>query len=90
MSGNRPGKARDALLLISAVLLSLGGIGAFIWLFLLDLNVYWIIISPVILAVYQIPAVYFFWLWKKKKRRPAREPGREPENDTGRSAPDGI
>jgi hypothetical protein len=58
----------SSLWLTSSILLSLGGIAAFIYLFVLDFNIYWLILSPVILAVYQIPAAYVFWLWKKKKK----------------------
>ena len=50
-----------------AILAFLGGLAAFIFLFLLDLDVYWVILSPVILAVYLSPAAYFLWLYKKSK-----------------------
>jgi len=60
-------KLLSSLWLASSILLSLGGIAAFIYLFVLDFNIYWLILSPVILAVYQIPAAYVFWLWKKRK-----------------------
>lgn len=49
------------------VLASGGGIAAFIVLFVLDFNIYWLILSPIIFTLYQAPAVYLFWLWKKKK-----------------------
>jgi membrane protein implicated in regulation of membrane protease activity len=57
------------LLLSGAVLLSLGGFAGFVYLFLLDLNVYWIILSPVILVLYEIPAVYLYWRYKRRKAR---------------------
>jgi riboflavin transporter FmnP len=57
-----------------AGLLSLGGLAAFVVLFIRRMNVYWFILSPLIFAVYQIPAaaVYFFW---KRRRSPGE--GRE-------------
>jgi predicted membrane protein len=62
-------KLLSSLWLASSILLSLGGIAAFIYLFVLDFNIYWLILSPVILAVYQIPAAYVLWLWKKRKAK---------------------
>jgi len=58
----------SSLLLAASIFLSLGGVAAFILLFALDFNVYWLILSPVILALYQMPAVFVYWLWKRKKR----------------------
>ncbi|MBM3295033.1 MAG: hypothetical protein FJY82_10990 [Candidatus Aminicenantes bacterium] len=55
----------------SAALLALAGIAGFIWLFARDMNVYWFILSPLILAVYEIPAVVVYALWKKARRREA-------------------
>jgi Ca2+/Na+ antiporter len=60
------------LLLFSSIVLSLGGIAGFVYLFLLDLTIYWIILSPVILALYELPAVYLFWLYRRKKARRSR------------------
>jgi len=57
------------LLLVASIIASVGGILAFIFLFLLDFNLYWLILSPVILALYQSPAVFLFWLWKKKYKK---------------------
>ena len=79
----------------ASVFLSLGGIAAFILLFVLDFNVYWLILSPIILALYQVPAVFVFWLWKKKARKELGDPSlavgegilKEQEK---KSAPDGI
>jgi Na+-driven multidrug efflux pump len=62
-------KIYSALWLTACVLLSLGGIAAFIILFVPDFNIYWFILSPIIIAMYQIPAVYLFWRWKKWKER---------------------
>jgi hypothetical protein len=69
----------DKLLPLLAVLFSLGGIVAFIVLFVRDMNVFWLIVAPVILAVYQIPAAVIWWLWKKRTR--ARKSGSEPPPD---------
>lgn len=55
-------------LLAASILASIGGVAAFVFLFVLDFNIYWLILSPIIFALYQWPAVYFYWLWKKKKR----------------------
>jgi uncharacterized membrane protein YhhN len=63
------------LLLAGAVLFALGGLTAFVLLFVRRMNVFWFILSPLILAVYEIPAVVLVWLWKKGRRR-----GPAPEN----------
>jgi len=60
-------KTASTLLLFSSLLASLTGLAAFIFLFILDFNIYWLILSPIILGLYQAPAVYLYWLWKKKK-----------------------
>ena len=57
------------MLLIASILASLAGILFFIVLFLPDFNIFWLILSPIIIAFYQVPAVYIFWLWKKKKNK---------------------
>jgi len=57
------------LLLASSILASLAGVAAFIFLFAPDFNIYWLILSPIILALYQIPAVFLYRLWKKRKRQ---------------------
>jgi len=57
------------LLLIASISASLVGILAFVYLFVLDFNIYWFIFWPMIFALYQAPAVYLFWLWKKQKRK---------------------
>lgn len=71
---SKAGRVRDALWLIAAAALSLAGIAAFVWLFALKINIYYFILSPVIIALYQTPAVLVFWLWKK--RRAGRPRGR--------------
>jgi hypothetical protein len=59
----------DGLFLALAVFLSIGGLAAFVYLFVLDFNLYWLILSPVILALYQLPATFFYWLHKRARRR---------------------
>jgi len=63
-------KATAGSLLVASILLSLAGLGGFVALFARDFNVYWLILSPVIIALYQLPAVYVFWLYKKRTRKP--------------------
>ena len=58
----------DSILPVLAVLFSLGGIAGFVFLFLRDLNVFWLIVAPIILAMYQIPAAGLWWWWKKRRR----------------------
>ena len=67
-------KIISVLWLAGAVVLSLAGVAAFIYLFLRDLNLFYLILSPVIFAVYQFPAVIIFRLWKGWKRRQNPEP----------------
>ncbi len=62
-------KAISTFLLAASILLSLGGIIGFIFLFGRDLNVFWVILTPIILAIYQIPAVAVFYLWKRRKKK---------------------
>jgi len=56
-------------MLVFAVILSLLGASAFVFLFARDFNIYWLILSPVIFSIYQFPAVLVFWLYKRKKNR---------------------
>jgi hypothetical protein len=58
-----------AVWLVASIMAFLGGLAAFIFLFVLDFNVYWLILSPIILAIYESPAAYFFWLYKKTKNQ---------------------
>jgi len=62
-------KAISIFLLVASILLSLVGIAAFILLFGRDMSVFWVILAPIIIAVYQIPAVAVFYLRKRWKRR---------------------
>lgn len=53
--------------LVLSIIFSIFGIVFFILLFLPEFNIYWLILAPVILAIYQLPAVCLFWLHKKFK-----------------------
>jgi len=59
------------LWLIAAVLASIAGWALFIVLFVPDFNIYWLILSPIIIAFYQAPAVFLFGAWRERKRRAA-------------------
>jgi membrane protein implicated in regulation of membrane protease activity len=56
-------------MLIAAIVLSLLGAAAFVFLFAHDFNIYWLILSPVIFAIYQFPAVLAFWIYKRRRGR---------------------
>jgi hypothetical protein len=56
--------------LVAAVVLGLTGIGAFVWIFARNFNIYWLILSPVIITLYELPAFYAFWLYRRKSRTP--------------------
>ena len=60
-----PQGKRKPVFLVLALALAVAGICGFLWLFIRDFNVYWLILSPIIIALYQIPAVFFFWLYKR-------------------------
>ena len=87
MSGKRfnfkSEKLLTQLLLVSSILASLGGIAAFIILYIPQFHLYWLIVSPIIIAIYQAPAAYLFSLWRKRRKR-------EIEQENKESAPDGI
>ena len=57
------------LLLLASIMASIAGIALFIILFIPDFNIYWLIVSPIILALYQAPAAYLFYLYRKTKQR---------------------
>lgn len=74
-------------LLLASVLLSLAGIGAFLWIFGRDFNIYWLILSPVIIVLYQLPAVYVFRLYRQKlagTKRAEDRPADGRDGDPGR------
>jgi hypothetical protein len=60
-------KAATGSLLITAVVLGLAGIGGFVFLFARNFNIYWLILSPVIITLYELPAVYAFRLYRKRR-----------------------
>ncbi len=66
---DRAKKIHSVFWLASCILLSLAGIAAFIFLFIPIMNVFWFILSPIVLAMYQLPAVYLYWRWKRWKAR---------------------
>lgn len=75
-------KTESFVRLALAALLSLAGIAGFIVLFARDMTVYWFILSPLILIVYQFPAFVVFRMWKRKRAR-AQAPEIEEARDQG-------
>ncbi len=67
-------------LLIGSILASLGGFAGFIILFIPDFNIFQLILAPIIIACYQIPAVVLFGLYKKKKQKFSNPDKEEPNN----------
>jgi hypothetical protein len=74
-------KTASYLWLASVVFLSAAGLAFSIWLIIINFNLYWLIFSPVNIALSQAPAVLLFRLWKKNRQK-----GQGQEE----SAPDGI
>ena len=62
-------KKYPQFLLVLSIFLSLAGIAAYIYLFIPDFNIYWLILSPVIIVMYQTPAYLVFRKYKKHKNR---------------------
>jgi len=60
-------KAATGSLLIASIILGLAGIGGFVFLFAWNFNIYWLILSPVIITLYELPAVYAFRLYRKSR-----------------------
>jgi len=75
------GKILSVIWLGAAIAFSIGGLAFFVLLFGRQINVFWIVVLPIIFAVYQIPAAVVFWLWRRKYR-PSR-PGPSEEGDSG-------
>jgi len=73
------------LLLIGSILASLGGFAGFIFLFIPDFDIFRLILAPVIIACYQIPAVVLFRLYKKKKQKLSNSDQEEPNNKIKRN-----
>ncbi len=72
-----------------ALILSLLGVAGFIFLFVRNFNIYWLILSPVIFVVYQFPAVAVFWLYKKKRDRRAAIAETDPPGESERTGSEG-
>jgi hypothetical protein len=75
-------KAATGSLLVASIILSLAGIGGFVFLFARNFNIYWLILSPVIITLYEFPAVYVFRLYRKR-RAAAEQPGEAKEPAQG-------
>jgi hypothetical protein len=75
-------KINPVIWLAASIVACLLGLAAFVFLFVLDFNVYWLILSPIIIAIYESPAAYFFWMYKKTRSAI--------EKSDSESAPDGI
>ena len=71
----------DGLWLAGALFLALGGLAGFILIFVRHMNVYWFILSPIILAVYEIPAVVVYGAWKKRRDRGLRQDETAPREE---------
>lgn len=61
-------KIVSALCLAGAAVLSVAGIVGFILIFLPGMNVFWLILAPIVFAVYQFPAVAVYSLWRRRRR----------------------
>ncbi|MCJ7580025.1 MAG: hypothetical protein MUP98_05760 [Candidatus Aminicenantes bacterium] len=57
------------LWITGSIVFSSGGCVAFFLLFIPDFNMYWLILAPVILVMYQAPAVLLFYFYKKRKKK---------------------
>jgi len=57
------------LWITGSIVFSIAGFVAFFLLFIPDFNMYWLILSPVILVMYQAPAVLLFYFYKKRKKK---------------------
>ena len=55
-------------LLAASILAAGGGIAAFILLFIPDYNIYWFMLTPIILAFYFAPAAFLFRRYRRKMR----------------------
>jgi hypothetical protein len=75
---------------VLAAILSLAGIIGFIVLFARDMTVYWFILSPLILIVYQFPAFVVFRMWKRKRDRSRVAQADPGESQVGASEAAGV
>lgn len=55
-------------LLAASIIAAAAGIAAFIFLFLPDYNIYWLMLTPIILAFYIAPAAFLFRKYRRKKQ----------------------
>jgi hypothetical protein len=69
------------LFLVASIIACIGGIVLFIVLFTPDFNIYWLILSPIIIALYQAPAAYLFRLYRRSKTKAQKSPLREEGED---------
>jgi Ca2+/Na+ antiporter len=65
------------LWITGSILFSIAGFVAFFLLFIPDFNIYWLILAPVILVMYQAPAVLLFYFYKKRKKKTEGEQSSE-------------
>ena len=80
-------KKKAFILLVASILLSLSGVAAFLWIFGKGFNIYWLILSPIIIALYQFPAVYVFRLYRRRlagTKKAADRPADARDGDPGR------
>jgi hypothetical protein len=75
-------KTGAATYLVTSIVLGLAGLVGFIWIATRDFSIYWLILSPVIITLYELPAVYVFRLYRKKRGTEA-ESGEPAERDQG-------
>jgi hypothetical protein len=80
-------KAGAAILLVASIVLALTGIGAFLWIFVPHFNIYWLILSPVIITLYELPAVYVFWHYRKRCAAAAKAEGGPIQERSGDPGP---
>ncbi|MBN1938524.1 MAG: hypothetical protein JW843_02990 [Candidatus Aminicenantes bacterium] len=73
--GNRP----SALGAWCAAALSAAGLLGFLLLFVPRMDVYGVILAPVIFAVYQIPAALLYAIWKKRRAETLPKTGKGPD-----------
>lgn len=69
------------LLLFASIFACVAGVALFIILFVPDFNIYWLIVSPIIFALYQAPAAYLFYLYRKTKHRMKAEESATPNGN---------
>jgi hypothetical protein len=74
-------KTLPYLFLCASIIACIGGIVLFIVLFTPDFNIYWLILSPVIFALYQAPAAYLFRLYRRTKQKVRKPRDDEEQND---------